>query len=103
MTHTSTPWKAILNDSGKTNKELVEIRIPGELGRVVCFVPFENKSDAAFIVRCVNSHEELLTVAMEAECLLTNYLGAGKFPPGSDCDEIKKQLREAIAKAEGRE
>lgn len=32
----------------------------------------------------------------ESETLLTNYLMAGKFPPGSDCEEVRDIARRAL-------
>lgn len=40
----------------------------------------------------------LLTAAMEAECLLMNYIVNEHFPRGSDCDAVKEILREAMRK-----
>lgn len=34
--------------------------------------------------------------ARDADTLLTNYLAAGKFPPGSDCEEVRDALRAAL-------
>ncbi len=56
----------------------------------------------AYVTRAVNSHEVLLSALREAEVLLTNYLVDGKFPRGSDCDEVKEIIEKAIAKAEGK-
>ena len=40
--------------------------------------------------------DTLTKAAMEAETLLTNYLVAGKFPQGSDCEEVRNLLRVAL-------
>jgi cell fate (sporulation/competence/biofilm development) regulator YmcA (YheA/YmcA/DUF963 family) len=44
--------------------------------------------------------ERLRTAAREADILLTNYLAAGKFPSGSDCEEVRDLLRAALAEKE---
>ena len=40
--------------------------------------------------------EQLETALREAETLLTNYLFAGKFPPGSDCEAVRDIARAAL-------
>ena len=95
-THTPTPWKAILNDSGKTNQELIEIRIPEEFGRIVAFVPWPNKADAAFVVRAVNSHEILTKVLYSL--IKDNEAGNLPLPSWAIAD-----IYQAIAQAEGKE
>jgi len=55
------------------------------------------KADAAFIVRAVNCHEELLQAAKDA-------LEAMGFGPSNKkhLHDIENQLEQAIAKAEGK-
>lgn len=40
--------------------------------------------------------ESVTAAAREAECLLMNYLASDKFPAGSDCDEVRTELRDAL-------
>lgn len=53
-------------------------------------------------IRCVVAKRErvdaaLVTAARIAEGLLLAYLADGKFPKGSDCDEVASILRDALA------
>lgn len=84
--------KAILDDSGQTQNEIYEIKVDEELGRAFCYVPYPNKEDAAFIVRAVNSHNELV------ECLKGWMNGQANYDP---LGWIKKSEK-AISKAEGK-
>jgi len=87
VSHTPTPWKVT------TTNEVWMSSVCGSDGDEIaqCF-KFKNESEAnaAFIVRAVNSHEELL----EAAKSLIKYGVVG--------DEYKEQVRQAIAKAEGK-
>jgi hypothetical protein len=42
---------------------------------------------------------ELEKALREGETLLTNYLVAGKFPHGSDCEEVRDIFRATLAAA----
>ena len=43
-----------------------------------------------------NRVAQLEAAMREAETLLTNYLVEGKFPKGSDCEEVRDMLRAAL-------
>ena len=43
--------------------------------------------------------QQLEEAARDAETLLTNYLVAHKFPPGSDCEEVRDMLRHVLSPA----
>jgi len=52
------------------------------------------------VIRAEARIETLERALREAETLLTNYLVAGKFPPGSDCEEVRDI---ALAALDGKE
>lgn len=80
--HTPTPWK---HEGCEITSENGELKIYDEGGHT--------EADAAYIVRCVNMHEELVDALRKAELQLDRDWGIGKSP-------ISKMVREAIAKAE---
>ena len=84
MKHTKTPWKIRAGGEVGTDEEMTAAIFPvtGE----------ENKANAAFIVRAVNNHEQLLDLTIKAY----NFL---RIELGKDA-ELVKLLREAIKQAE---
>lgn len=91
--HTPTPWMV-----GKNGGDIV-YRRPNEPMNVGGFVVGETEqdlADAAFIVRAVNAHDDLLGTAIEMRNHLLEISGTNTMGP------IWKRLAEAIAKAEGR-
>lgn len=96
MSHTPTPW----NGDQFTMPET--IRIASIDGKSIAGLAqsVKNKANAEFIVRAVNSHEELL----EASQGLLNALQARLMRTGCNGPEESaiKALKQAIAKAEGR-
>ena len=93
MNYTPTPWKVFEgkeNEGKSTSKAIVD-----QTGIVLANIwnrgtkPAQQaKANAEFIVRAVNSHEELLEACKDAL----------KFMDGTD---VGRNLEEAIAKAEG--
>ena len=89
--HTPTPWKVT-----KAYPYGLATFIESEkVDALICEVDKHdlnagNEGDAAFIVRAVNSYEELLEVAKRA-------LGCGALP-----ERTKRALERAIEKAEGK-
>ena len=96
--HTPGPWKV-----SQTGKFVMHSR-PG----TVLNVCEASEADAAHIVRCVNSHEELLTALKSAAKVihLGHIAGMSHENVGyffEDCGHIKcEPYRQAIAKAEGK-
>ncbi len=89
--HTPTPWET--DWSGQIRQA------GGEELFIADFGP--NEPNAAFIVRAVNSHEELLAAARKA----FDVLREASFVSGlieSQYDDALKSVGEAIAKAEGK-
>jgi hypothetical protein len=103
--HTPTPWKvdgcAVTSDVfnictlDTTAKDMNENQIGmGELS-----------ANAAFIVRAVNTHEELLetlktvVVYMDAQCKVNGEFSTADAPGYA----MRRKVEQAIAKAEGRE
>ncbi len=95
--HTPTPWKVAM-PLGEGDIQILSVKVNAYGNFINAVVPFrvfsnEDVANAEFIVRAVNSHEELLS-AMK---LATHHLYA--------TDENAKAINillEAIAKAEGR-
>lgn len=86
--HTPTPWHVAATWS---QTDIVDDAQKGKGAWALVAKAFK-PGDAAFIVRAVNSHEEL----KESLRLAANVLK-------DDCPEMAKRFFEAIAKAEGRE
>jgi hypothetical protein len=98
--HTPTPWTA--SEDQILSKDL------NKWGNwIVCEMPKgrdeiseaveENKANAAYIVKCVNSHEELLEALKEAHAMLEN-IGIEK---GQYYGKAINKVEQAILKAEG--
>ncbi len=90
QTHTPTPWKVM----NRTDKQVSGYIHSTELGIDKGHVGLVKPQDAAFIVRVVNAHEELI----EALKRLANITNAKK---GSVKASIVAEAWEASAKAEG--
>jgi hypothetical protein len=103
-THTPTPWRLLDNTGGQ--RSLVHIECEETLAPV-CSIPKKRIADAAFIVRAVNSHAQLLEALKLANELLDNsdvrhYIGHDL----GEMSQLHKALntsRAAIAQAEGKE
>lgn len=66
------PWRVVTEDVlGGTHEEVVGIA--GADGLVIDD-PFIPEADAHFVVRCVNSHDDLLAALKEAENALADYI-----------------------------
>jgi len=96
--HTPTPWKletrkpgqfAIKGDDGTYTVALIETFDP----RVE---HAEDSANAAFIVRAVNSHEELLAIVKDI------YDDENDITRRKHSDEMRFRMEEAIAKAEAK-
>lgn len=105
MEHTKTPWVC---HSGKIWKDGPTIYPKGnDLGIPIASmnqepgngtVPVERDENAKFIVRVVNSHEELLAFART----FVKRWKYQKKPTGDDLEIYLEEARTAIAKAEGK-
>lgn len=98
MKHTQTPWevrKASAGHSAITGEHYFDY-ILEPLNVMVERTTGEESKDAAFIVRAVNSHEELLEACRESLILFKHL---GKLPADFLAVEL---LEKAIAKAEGK-
>lgn len=85
--HTPTPWTYENHEIWGASKNIAEIHESKSI-----FSAGEAQANAAFIVRAVNSHEDLLKAAkMALSCMSPD-----------DNDITAQSLRNAIAKAEGK-
>ncbi len=105
MTHTVTPWIAELSTiySLPLQKEKEENDAEWTDGSIVCSVI--NKADAAFIVRAVNAHEELLSLLKNINEFLSEGMSLSPNALIDDCEEAEtfaQAVKQAIAKAEGK-
>lgn len=100
--HTPTPWK-IENQKGKNLGGMIMQQPPyivSQKGNAVCSmgggsVFYENaEANAAFIIRAVNSHGELLAALKTARSIILHDIDETE----ADCCQIDN----AIAKAEGK-
>ena len=89
-THTPTPWTSELGTVLACSHDLHD---DYEDCEIICAAL--HKPDAAYIVRSVNAHEELL----DALIAIDNAIADGEVVLPT---KIFAQLRQAIAKAEGR-
>ena len=91
LSHTPTPWRI--------EREYGEIEITSELGQVARIesVSPSAQADAAFIVRAVNAHEELIASIKDAIVSIEN--GAGLYA-ASGLKDALRLVDETIAKAE---
>jgi hypothetical protein len=89
-THTPLPWKSSKREDGFT--DILNSRAMNGLGEYdVCIARLSNSANAAFIVRAVNAHQELLSIAHHFVEYIENH--GGKTTP---------ELLQAIACAEGK-
>ncbi len=100
--HAVTPWRVDVNGYVCTNDLQTAIMVQPKYGG--------SREDAEFIVRAVNSHEELLATLKGAEKVLRKFLPVLEqhtddegMLAGEWLDEIKEVVSkfEAVAKAEG--
>ena len=99
--HTPLPWK--LHDGGAAITDS-EGRLISSCYQVPKRTLFEEKANAAFIVRACNSHYELLE-AVEGLLRLVDILGQSQIQNQRDRLEYRKEVlagQAAIAKARGR-
>jgi len=97
--HTPTPWKLSLPDGDSRFVASIQIGDKSLNDREQVL----SNADAAFIVRAVNAHQELLDAAKEALEKLElidqiNFDETGEEMPSPETE----QLRQAIAKAEAK-
>lgn len=93
-THTPTPW-----NTGKT--KLGDGAVYDANDKCVCVIVDPNKADietAAFIVRAVNSHEELI----EALKGILNSTDCNLDDQSDETSQAMKKAYDVIAKAEGK-
>ncbi len=101
--HTPTPWKVREYKYGKDYTGVIETMDGIYLGEMSCTMGQTKKEDqtpianAAYIIRAVNAHEDLVT-ALKASIKLME----SKDTSWSFHEDIFIQMREAIAKAEGK-
>lgn len=98
-THTPTPW----NVSAIQKRTQIVDNAQNGIWRFVAET--RTPEDAELIVRAVNSHEDLLEVAKRTKAFLLNGAPVEGDPTvGMRIDEaaLYQQIKEAIAKAEGR-
>lgn len=100
--HTPTPWKSRINISDRCIElETDKTHVASVHGNSQS----EIEANAAFIVRAVNSYNDLLIIAKEALCELDpdcKYDGERWERGMSDREGLIIGLYEAIAKAEGK-
>lgn len=98
-THTPTPWKvcgqSIQCDKGADSYEVARMPVLPSAPHLFWDQLPQNEADAAFIVRAVNAHEELVELIRSAIPWLVTSPGNPK--------KLVKRMEEAIAKAEGRD
>jgi hypothetical protein len=92
VTHTPTPWEVY------SGREILAIR-QKDMG-VIVDLPTTRQAteDAAFIVRAVNSHEELLVTLKEAVMAIDNEI-ADRPMGNTKLPEIRAALARALAQA----
>ncbi len=90
--HTPTPW-ILIDDPKESNVCHVDGPTDKEYGMISCYGE-NRKANAAFIVRAVNAHEELLRVC---KMIYESEHEQDKF-----AEPWMIELGEAIAKAEGK-
>jgi hypothetical protein len=93
-THTPTPWTTGLYDASVAFTQIgvhVAVCKPDLSLLAVCGPARDEQSeaDAAFLVRAVNAHEELVSLLKTMEYMAPN-------------TELNNRIKKAIAKAEGR-
>lgn len=86
--HTPTPWKV---DDYVMSGEKYRVFSPAD---PVAVASVAGKANAEFIVRAVNSHDELVEAIKNAIDSLPDHVGPR-------IAQVKKELSEALAKAEG--
>lgn len=100
--HTPTPWTIGVYDASEDfksiNTHVAVCKPDGSLLATCGPVDAESKADAAFIVRAVNSHEELVQFARNVEAYLA---GLGTSRDDAEC-ALLNHAEQTIAKAEGK-
>ncbi len=101
-THTPTPWWTEKSEGYNKAYYLMGAQDPeGEEGNGTCIgsVYDISKKDAAFIVRAVNAHDEVLAFLKFLEAGVEDRISIAEMPSE---EELTKRLKAAIAKMEGR-
>jgi hypothetical protein len=115
MTRTQGPWKVI----GKNDTQVCSSAIQGASGYVVARtyhspsakIPYKDlwaecEANAAFIVRTVNAHDELVSALEQAKNIFDNILTDAQLDRRMECGIIVRDfyrtVESALAKAEGR-
>ncbi len=84
--HTPTPWSFANDEIYARNSRIIHVCVRDDM---------QDKNDAEFIVRAVNSHEELMSV-------LKMVADSGPLNNGMRDENTMQLVRAAIAKAEGK-
>lgn len=93
--HTPTPWYVKNYGTHWNNPDIEDIAVCyGDDDEHICDTVYE-EADAAFIVRAVNSHEDLISALQEIHDGISSCMGDPAF------FEIKEKAAEALAKARG--
>lgn len=102
--HTPTPWKVITDNacSGMFSEIIGSNRRFVIKEKEYEGLHWENKEDAAFIVRAVNSHEDLLSITQVMLDWLTNKQNLKPSELGRHLETLRTLTEKAIAKAEGK-
>jgi hypothetical protein len=111
-THTPTPWRVVENDGAYVKASyLARLRIETapESGRDLCLAlvitdtsELNNRANADFIVRAVNSHDDLLEALKAVTETLASWTADHSFDCTAHIDAVLAVANAAISKAEGR-
>ena len=96
--HTPTPWTL---DSRWPKCVVSEYALPGPLSLRVVAMNLSNE-DAAYIVKCVNVHEELVISLKRIQKALKQESGHEAKGTFEMCEVIQNTVNNALAKAEGK-
>ena len=88
--HTATPWYLHKHEDGK-GRQLIH----GNLLIPVAILESENKSNAEFIVKCCNSHDQLVEALEDVRLVLNSVM---KFSNGDDLVDLHDEAFYAIKK-----
>ena len=99
MKHTPTPWKVNKRAAFLVEAENRSIGSVGGYSDGTDDTHFENKANAAFIVKAVNSHDKLLNTLKEVEYFLTQ-IDPVHWPSRKGARQEIAAVREAIKQAE---
>lgn len=95
--HTPTPWKVVKHSNfnlfDSTDHHTFAIELGG--GSKVALLGDNQEANAAFIVKAVNAHEELLDTLYIVKCSLE------AFDQTDSMKRIINNIKQALARAEG--